>query len=164
METKNEQKMREESWEREFSTSPDLRAEFGGSLEAFLAFRKAEAAGRVRGLKSSVPASGAAAEAVDEEIWKQEFAASEVLKNEFGDVTSYLSFKKAEAAGRAKVCRAGGVVSFSAPAPKTEERISDKGIPISEPVRSAFREAVRRAEEIRKNEARQYQKGVSCQA
>ena len=39
----------------------------------------------------------------DEETWKQEFSASEDLQAEFGDVKSYVAFKKADAAGNVRI-------------------------------------------------------------
>ena len=38
----------EEAWKAEFEKDADLRAEFGGSLNAYLAFKKAEAKGTIR--------------------------------------------------------------------------------------------------------------------
>jgi len=38
----------EEAWKAEFEKNDDLRAEFGGSLNAYLAFKKAEESGRAR--------------------------------------------------------------------------------------------------------------------
>jgi len=38
----------EEKCQREFAASPALRDEFAGNLEAYVAYRKAEARGRVR--------------------------------------------------------------------------------------------------------------------
>lgn len=155
----------------EFEGNSDIQAEFGGDVKAYIAFKLAESEGRIGGrlggLKSSVhanpteigPGPG------DEESWKQEFSASADLQREYGnDVTSYLAFKKAEAAGRAKLCSGHGIVAFSsAPAPETEEEIPGKGLPISEPVREAFAEAANRAKEkVRSDEKRQYAAGVPC--
>jgi hypothetical protein len=38
----------EEAWKREFSESADLQAEFGGNVDAYVAFKKADKDGRVR--------------------------------------------------------------------------------------------------------------------
>ena len=38
----------EEAWKAEFEKNDDLRAEFGGSINAYLAFKKAEAKGTIR--------------------------------------------------------------------------------------------------------------------
>ena len=45
METKKEI---EEKLRGEFAASPDLQAKFGGDVEAYVAFKKADAAGRVQ--------------------------------------------------------------------------------------------------------------------
>ena len=151
-----------------FEGDPNLPAEFG-SVEAFLCFVQAQAEGRVRGLKSSVvPASPAGTEAgaggVDEETLKKEFAESADLRSEFGGVTAFLAFRKAEAAGRVGMCLGCGVVSFSAaPGPKEGK---GEGLPISEPVRSAFKEASKISQAItqRRDEQRQYAQGVPCES
>ena len=51
-------KIDEQKLKEEFAASVDLQAEFG-DVKAYIAFKMAEAQGRIRGLKSSVPASGA---------------------------------------------------------------------------------------------------------
>ncbi|MBA7613757.1 hypothetical protein ES703_21013 [subsurface metagenome] len=38
----------EEAWKKEFAESEDLRAEYGGNVASYVAFKKADAAGRVR--------------------------------------------------------------------------------------------------------------------
>ena len=122
-------KLDEAKLKAEFESSEDLQAEFGNDIKACVSFRRAEAQGRIRGrlggVKSSEFGSGAAAK--DEEALRQEFDASEDLKNEFGDVDAYLAFKRAEASGRTKVCTSVGVVAFSSSGPDPKEgRISDK--------------------------------------
>ena len=150
------EKVGEEQLKQEFSASADLQVEFGGDVKSYVAFKRAESQGRVKGhlgeTKSSVPASGAGAEAGDEEALKQEFSASADLQAEFGgDVTAYLKFKKVEAAGRAKMCSGHGVVAFSsAPAPK-EERVPDSEV------------SARTEKTFHRDELRQYAAGVPCQ-
>lgn len=145
----------------------DLQAEFGGDVKSYIAFKMAESQGRIKGrsgeTKSPVSVSGAAVG--DEVALRQEFAESADLQAEYGgDVDAYVAFEKAEAAGRAKVCSGHGVAFSSAPAPKTEEKVLGKGIPISKDVREVFAEVSARVSEemIRRDEQRQYAAGISC--
>ena len=117
----------EQKLKAELEASKDLQIEFGGDAVAYVAYMQAAAEGRVRslsgGMKSSVvPVSGPGPAAVDDEALKQEFSASADLQSEFGnDVNSYIAFKKANVAGRTKVCSGHGVVAFSSSAPATKE-------------------------------------------
>lgn len=43
-----EGKVDEETWRQEFAVSEDIQAEFGGNVEAYVAFKKADVAGNVR--------------------------------------------------------------------------------------------------------------------
>jgi len=45
---KEKGKGNEEAWKQEFNDSADLQAEFGGDVEAYIAFKKADATGNVR--------------------------------------------------------------------------------------------------------------------
>ena len=123
----------EEKLKQEYEMNPDLQAEFG-DVTAYLAFKRAESEGRIKGrpggVKSSMPVSraGAGPGGGDVEAWEKEFSASKDLQREYGnDVAAYVAFKKADVAGRTKVCAGGGVVAFCASVPASEEeRISDK--------------------------------------
>jgi hypothetical protein len=98
-------------WRKEFTESADLKAEFRGDEAAYVAFKKAEAAGRVGIFKKGKSESGQREDDLSdrgqqlsadfEAGLKKEFAESADLQSEFGGkVEDYIAYKKAETAGR----------------------------------------------------------------
>ncbi len=78
-------KLDEAKLKAEFAADPDLQSEFG-DVKAFVAYRKVLAEGQSRGHSGEMKSSKSSSENVskdDEEAWKQEFAASEVLQTEY---------------------------------------------------------------------------------
>jgi hypothetical protein len=87
---------------------PELRAEFGDDLQAFLAFCRAEARGQVAasrqlGLFEPLPRTAPPAEDVDA-LAAAEWVVNPSIRAEFGhQLEHYRAWRRAEAAGRAKI-------------------------------------------------------------
>ena len=95
---------------RAFAASAGLQREFG-SAGMYIAFKKAEARGAVRiyGKKSSAPPAGRAATAGEdldavERRARADFRSLPGLRLEFSRVNQYVAFKRAEAAGKVRIC------------------------------------------------------------
>lgn len=164
----DEKKLREE-----FEASRDLQIEFGDDFSAFFALAKHEDSVRKKNERRARHRANRPRDIeVDEPMLRKEFSASAALKSEFGnDVDLFLTFKRGEGKGMVKKFESNCVGSQPSPkaeetsAPgqkKTEKKIPDKVLHTSEKVRDANAEAVRRAEEISRDEARQYAAGTVC--
>jgi hypothetical protein len=86
----------------EWQASPALRREFP-SLEAYGAYRRAVAAGRVKVLAPT--ATRAATTAPTPETIAAEWQASPAIRGEFPSLEAYGAYRRAEAAGRVKIHR-----------------------------------------------------------
>lgn len=88
-----------EGWRAEWQASAALREEFA-SVDAYVALRAAETAGRVKVI-SKAPAALSAA--TTPEAWRAEFFASAALRAEFATVEDYVALRKGVRDGRVKL-------------------------------------------------------------
>jgi hypothetical protein len=120
---------------KEFAASADLQAEFGNDEAAYVAFKKAESAGRVGIFKKGTSEPGQSEDDLSgggqqlsadfEAGLKKEFAESADLQSEFGGkVEYYIAYRKAMAAGRVGHIVMGKVIKSSSK--NTEEANSQK--------------------------------------
>jgi hypothetical protein len=107
----------ESGWRAEYAADARLRTEFGAEAN-YIAFKRAESQGRIRYMRRSngapavtttpppatLPATAAQPADPDSGL-RSLYRADAKLQQEFRSEANFIAFKKAEAAGRVKICR-----------------------------------------------------------
>lgn len=100
------------AWRRDFAASAQLQREFG-DVGRYVAFRRAEAAGRVRVVGTRAirqtpparPSTAGASPGFDGALLRRVYETSPALQREFGELETFLAFKRHEAAGHVQIFR-----------------------------------------------------------